>query len=297
MTLLQQLSHQRTTLAKDKKSLICAWLDPAPYILWRWNKWLLAGIDTSDKLHTRCKAYIDAVCPYVTGLKYNQKYREGEDHINIITSLVTYARNLWLFIIEDGKIADIGSTNDAWFHYAVQRWAHCATLAPYAGNMATSIHDATQRNLGIFTMCLMSNPAYKQEKNILVPYEKAPTAFQEQDIIRYWSWAYVHRYVFLAQQANEHNALGVVIWAPSQDNHISCKEIERVASYLSAKQLILCPGTGAQWWHPKDLISLFGERNIIALSRGLMFAQGSKTSPQEQAQAAKYWRDEINKHT
>ena len=206
MSLTSTLSQQRLSTVEKKNSLICAGLDPAVFEMWRGEKGLGVSM-IAGELHDRAMRYIDAVAPYVSGLKYNLKYRWWEGHVAVLKQLIIHAKSLDLFIIEDSKIADIGSTNDASFYRAQQLGAETITLAPYAGNMQGSITDATKRNLGVFTMCLMSNPEYANEKHTVVAVD--PTLYAPEDVEEAYDKHRVDRYISLAQQANQNDALGV----------------------------------------------------------------------------------------
>jgi hypothetical protein len=157
--------------------------------------------------------------------------------------------------------------------------------------MSSSIADANKRDLGIFTMCLMSNPEYKTQKHMLVPVDA--TWYDPHDIHIFGEQAYVYRYIALAKESCDAGALGVVIGASWEHNHIQLEEIKRVYQYLWKDQLILCPWTGAQWGSPETLINQFGDRVIVCMSRDLMFPEGSSSTPDDQEKAASIWKENI----
>lgn len=295
MSLVSSLCAKRLSLAKDKKSLLCAWLDPALFQMWRGEKWLPSSIKTDAQLYDRALSYIDAVSPYVSWIKYNTKYREGTWQWDVLQRLTDYSKKIWLFVVEDGKLADIWSTNDASLFYTNQRHPDTVTIAPYAGNMQWTIHDATKRNLWVFTMCLMSSPEYETEKNMLILVTSTKVdRYKTNNLICIDGCWYIKRYVYLAYESRKCWALWVVIWAPSADNHISNQEIRSVADILSEDQLILCPWTWSQWGDPSVVVQYFWSRVLVCMSRWLMFPDWSLSTPDQQAAIAKYWRDKIH---
>ncbi len=295
MSLISSLSKKRLSISHEKNSLLCAGLDPALFQMWRWEKGLPSFIQSDEQLFDRSKNYIDAVAPYVSGLKYNIKYREWVWQSKILHDLVQYAKSLWLFLIEDGKIADIWSTNDSSLYYSEQRAPDTVTIAPYAWNMKWTIQDASKRNLWVFTMCLMSSTEYNQEKHLLVPLNKNHVSEYASKHILKLDWSlYMLRYHFLAYEAKKHEALWVVIGAPSEHNHIWDKEILSLSEILDDEQLVLCPWTWSQWGDPTVLLHHFWSRVVVCMSRWLMFPVWSTSTPVNQRDAAKSWRDKVN---
>jgi len=284
-------TQQRRESVLKKQSLLCAWLDPAPFSMWRWEQWLPEWYNEEDVFKWSA-SYLMAVAPHVAGLKYNRKYREWVRQLTLLKKLIILAKSLDVCIIDDSKIADIGSTNDAAYWYAKELWVDMVTLAPFAWNISNTIADAKQRELWVFSMCLMSNPEYKTQKHMLVPVDADWYMSEDLHIIN--EQCYVYRYIHLAKEAKDACALGVVVWAPWAHNHIANKEIERIHHYLWSEQLILCPWIGAQWWNPKKLIELFGDRVMVCMSRALMFPNGSYSTPEQQADEARAWKEKFS---
>ena len=86
-----------------------------------------------------------------------------------------------------------------------------------------------------------------------------------------------------------------MIGAPSSKNHITEKEIKDMRIYVGDKMLVLLPGVGAQGGEASAIWKYFGKNNVIAnVGRGLMFPNRAESTPQQQAEAAKTYRDMLN---
>ena len=69
-----------------------------------------------------------------------------------MVELAKLCRKKELLFLLDAKYSDIGSTNDAWMHYAQILGADAITIAAYAGNLQQSIELAQQKKLAVFTI-------------------------------------------------------------------------------------------------------------------------------------------------
>ncbi|UCD20541.1 MAG: orotidine 5'-phosphate decarboxylase [archaeon] len=279
---------------EDKNTVLCAGLDPADYEMGRGEKGLGEGIWKKSW----ALSYLEAVAPYCAAVKPNIQYWQGVGDIKELHEVEDLASSLGLAIIEDRKLADIGSTNDAGMFFAA-KGANAVTLAPYAGNIAEAAEMLEAREIGGIAMCLMSNPQYEREKRKWVPVSSEEArGFNPVHIHDVGgSQKFVEQYIYLADQIERSGLAGLVIGAPSEKNHLTEEELKNVRRYITNERLILVPGVGAQgggvdaFW--KD--GLFGsDRLIVNVGRGLMFPQGSKTTPREQASVAKHFRDMLN---
>ncbi|MFP4638040.1 MAG: orotidine 5'-phosphate decarboxylase [Spirochaetaceae bacterium] len=258
--------------ARKRGSVLCAGLDPAPVDLGRGERGLPAGTDRREW----SLRYLEAVAPHCAALKPNVQYWKGPGDIEVLEEVCGAARDLGLVIIEDAKLADIGSTNDAGFFYAARR-ADAVTFAPFAGNVAEAVSQAHARNVGIIVLCLMSNPEYAAEKR----KRRAPEAEPQ--------------YLELATVARETGADGVVVGAPSGANHITAEELEAVGERIGTGTVVLMPGIGAQGGEANGVWRVFGpEQVIVNAGRALMFPHGSRSTPAEQAQAARIFNEKLN---
>jgi len=296
----ERIFREKWLEAVDKKSsVLCAGLDPADYGMGRGEK----GLPEESYKRDWTMSYIEAVAPHAAALKPNRKYWKMGRHEDIWGSLdqeileaaVKRAKDLGMVVIEDDKYPDIGSTNDAGFYASQQLGVDAVTIAPYAGNMEEAVRQGHERGLGVITMCLMSNPEYAIEKNMLVPVDDT-MPFANRDLVNVdGRGPYVPRYVYLAQQAQEHGIDGIVIGAPSYKNHIKDEEIRRVGGYVDDNMLVLLPGVGAQGGEAGMIWRHFGSRSVIVnVGRSLMFPNGNKSTPEEQAETARKYQEMLN---
>lgn len=277
--------------AVDKKnSVVCAGLDPAEFEMDRPKESLPAGRDKKDW----SLRYIEAVAPYSAAVKYNLQYWKSRKDSEALGEICDLACSLGLVVIEDSKIADIGSTNDAGFFHTKKR-SDAVTLAPFAGNISESAGYAGKRNLGLISMCLMSNPEYLREKNKLCEVLQDTDAYRAQDTVQFGGSTYVRQYVLLAQDSRKFGLDGIVIGAPSSKNHILASEIETARYYAGDALLVLMPGIGAQKGQGEIVWKHFGPEKVLAnVGRGIMFPNGVGSTPEQQAEAARQYQLAFN---
>lgn len=272
-----------------KNSVLCAGLDPAEFEMGRGEEGLPESVkDNNDKL-TWAIHYLEAVAPYCAAVKPNVQYWKDNNDMDSLAMLSSIAHGLGLVTIDDSKLADIGSTNDAGLYHAKQKGFDAVTVAPFAGNLKEAAEQAKKRDIGLISMCLMSNPEYERVKNELVPVTPLGDCFNIKGT------EYVEKYIQLAVQAVDNGIDGLVIGAPSKKNHIKDEEIATVRKYCKDTTLVLLPGVGAQGGEASAIWKYFNKDNVIVnVGRGLMFPDGSNSTPQEQADAAKYFQRMLN---
>ena len=281
-----------------KDSILCAGLDPAEYAMGRKEKGLPVGV----KKYTWSRAYLEAVSPFCAAVKPNIQYWKGvggsdaAGDADALGDLTGIAHDLGMVVIEDSKLADIGSTNDAGMFYAARKGADAVTYSPFAGNMEEAVEQAHARGLGLISMCLMSNPGFEREKNSWRSVERSQTYhdFDTSFLGNSDNDCHVPEYIQLAHDACKFGVDGIVIGAPSAGNHLSEEEIERAAYYYQ-EGLVLVPGVGAQGGDAKVLFKHFHPNHLIVnVGRSLMLPKGSKSTAKDQAGAAKQYRDMLN---
>lgn len=303
------LSFKEKWLAavENKNSILCAGLDPAEFAMGRTEKG--EGLPKAANKRDWAIKYIEAVAPYCAAIKPNIQYwKQGlgygyssSDRCDLaaLVDVVQMAHSEGLVVIEDSKLADIGSTNDAGMFYAKKKEMDAVTFSPFAGNMQEAAEQAHARNLGLISMCLMSNKEYKREKNKLVPIpeiinDKVNTYF-DSDIQIIKGEAHLKQYIQLAYDAKRFGIDGIVVGAPSSKNHIKEEEIKNIRIYVGPEMLVLLPGVGAQGGEASAIWKYFDKNNVIVnVGRGLMFPNGSESNPQQQAEAAKQYQNMLN---
>lgn len=281
----------------DKKgSILCAGLDPAEFKMGRGDE----GLQESDNKFHWSLRYIESVAPYCAAIKPNFQYWKGELDSVQLREVVKYAKDLELIVIDDSKLADIGSTNDAGMFFSKDLGADAVTIAPYAGNMREAADLAREHGIGAITMCLMSNPEFQREKNMLVRLnsKEEEKSYRSNDLINYGGSSlnvFVHRYISLAHDAQNFGLSGIVIGAPSFKNHIKNEEIEKIREYVDDEKLVLLPGIGEQGGEAESIWKHFGINNVIVnVGRSLMFPNGSNSSSEDHKEAAKHYKNMLN---
>lgn len=275
---------------EQKNSVLCAGLDPAEYDLGR-DQGLPYMVDKREWSFQ----YLRSVGPHAAALKINANYWKERDDMRTVEELADVAAvEFGMVVIDDSKLADVGSTNEAGIFYAKQRGFDAVTLAPFAGNMGETADQARKWDIGLISMCLMSNPEYGREKNSWVRVDLPGHFFKEDtEVIR--GTTYTRKYLKLAYDAAKNGVDGIVIGAPSKHNRMTEDEIFRVRRYAGDEMLVLLLGVGAQGGEAETIWKYFDRDNVIAnVGRALMFPNGSKSSPVEQADAARHYQKMLN---
>ncbi len=273
-----------------KNSVVCAGLDPAEYDM-RKDDVLPEG---TNKLGWTLD-YIKAVAPFCAAVKPNVQYWKNNLGMQDIETITFVAHENGLVVIDDSKLADIGSTNDAGMYHAQKKNIDAITLACFAGNMQEAAEQLRKRNLGGIHMCLMSNKEYEQQKNKLVPLiSDDKNNYELVDLVRSAEGHfYARQYLHLAVNAKRFGLDGIVIGAPSKTNHISEDELKKVRRYFD--DLILLPGIGKQGGEAELIWKYFDPMNVIVnVGRNLMFPKGPNSTPTQQAERARYYQEMLN---
>ncbi len=261
-------------LRQEKNSNICAGLDPSVYEMGRGEKGLAKGV---DKLEWSLK-YIEAVAPYVVAIKPNAGSWGNVGDRTALKKVVDKIHQMGLLAIIDSKVADLGFTNDSWFYDYKQLGFDAVTVAPYAGNIENISQIARERDIAIITMGMMSNPEFKTEMN-----------FVNEEGEKLWE----NR----VQRALLSGVSGLVVGGTytAKDKDF----LKFVEMTNESEVLYLVPGIGAQGGEVKKFLAsgIRPEKCIINSGREVMFPEGSKSTPEQQAQAAKKLRDEFRKNS
>ncbi len=259
-------------LRLEKGSNICAGLDPSVYEMGRGEKGLPQGV---DKLEWSLR-YIEAVAPYVVAIKPNAGSWGNAGDRTALKKVVDKIHQLGLLAIIDSKVADLGFTNDSWFYDYKQLGFDAVTVAPFAGNIENIVQSARKRDIAVITMGLMSNPEYKTEMN-----------FVNKQGERLWE----NR----VKRGLEAGVDGLVVGGTYT---VKDKDFLRFVEMTNESEaLYLIPGIGAQGGEIKKFLAsgIKPEKCIVNSTRGVMFPKGAKSTPEQQAQAAKELRDEFRK--
>ncbi len=271
MQAMSNLINKWHELREEKQSNIVAGLDPAVFEMGRNEKGLPEG---ADKLEWSLR-YIEAVAPYVLCIKPNAGYFGNVGERTMLKQIVEYAKLLGLLTLIDTKIADIGSTSDAWMWDYSQLGFDAITIAPYAGNVEQMVEYAHARELGVITMGLMSNQEYRTEMN-----------FKNESGTALWK-SRVERGLTAGVD-------GLVVGGTYTKNDSEFMEFVELTK--DTEVLYLVPGIGMQGGQVEDFLAsgIDPKRCMVSSTRGLMFPSGSNSTPEEQVAAAKKLRDDFN---
>lgn len=231
----------------QKKSLLCVGLDPAE----------VGQRDNPELTNSECKLewslrIIKAVAPFACAIKPNRNYYKDFSRSDMQT-LTTAIHANDMLAIDDSKIADIGATVDAGLFHAKQEGFDAVTFAAFAGNTLEAAQSAAKHQIALISLVLMSNPEFVSTKSAEFNGEAG--------------------YEFFAHEASQHVAVeGVVIGAPSPQNHITPDEVARIKSIIGDR-LVLMPGIGAQGGEMDFMLKTFGRRLIVNVGRAIFQAQ------------------------
>ena len=271
-----------------KNSVLCAGLDPAEFAMGRGEKGLPQGVDKLDWSID----YVHAVEPYSACVKPNIQYWKSQGDMSSLKVIGVLARDMGLTVIDDSKLADIGSTNDAGLFYSSQR-ADAVTFSPFAGNLEEAVGQAHARELGLISMVLMSNPEFERVKNQWIAVN--PSEYAKEDVHMIDDIPHVRHYIQLAHDAQKFGADAIVIGAPSKGNHIQESEIATVRRYVSGSMKVLLPGVGAQGGEATLIWKYFGSNDVaVNVGREMMFPNGSGSTPGQQKEKAQYFQNMLN---
>lgn len=235
-------------LVEDKKSCLCVGIDPA-------NSDQRSEMFVESQKLDWVKSIVEEVADYCSAIKLNRQYYKDFSRTQM-QELNQFIHARGLLSIDDSKIADIGSTNDAALYHSVAEGFDAITYAPFPGNIEETAGFAKQRGIALIMLVLMSNPEFGFMKT--ASFEGQP-AFE-----------------FFASQASKFQVDGVVIGAPSAKNHIQQKELESLKNILTEKTLILVPGIGAQGGDWQPLLNTFGKRCMINVGRSIIYADNPR---------------------
>ncbi len=277
---------------EEKNSILCAGLDPAEFEMGRGPKGLPQGVNKREW----SVEYVEKVAPYCAAVKPNLRYWLNKGDMEALEEIVKLAHEEGLVVIEDSKLADIGSTNDAGVYYAAKKGFDAVTCAPFAGNLKEIVEQGRRWEIGIISMVLMSNKEYEKEKNKLVPItleeaEEYSQLGEYMPIRKIDNEFYLPQYIHLSWIAKKHGVDGIVIGAPSETNHIREEEIKNVRNCVGNDMIVLQPGVGEQRGKADAIFKYFDpDKVIVNVGRAMMFPKEGKTSEE----IARYYQNMLN---
>lgn len=237
-----------------KNTQLCVGLDPADYGQ-RDKNTLPKGV---HKLNW-CLKFIDDIAPHAAAVKINRNFIKdfSRSHTKMICQ---HIHDHGMISIDDSKLCDVGSSNEAGFYHAAEEGFDAVTYSPFPGNIDEAAMQAHHHGVGIIALLLMSNPQFVSTKKSMingVPF-----------------------YDHICDNLVKANVDGVVIGAISPDNHLTRHDLELAEKKLT-QQLVLVPGLGEQGGDVSEHLTLFKERAIINVGRSIL----SAADPREAAKS------------
>jgi orotidine-5'-phosphate decarboxylase len=276
-----------------KRSQLVVGLDPRPDLLPVELKGEahLGRAEAADACARFCRGLVDAVAPYVVGVKPQVAFFEalGADGVRAFENVCAYSRAAGLQVIADGKRGDIGSTARAYAAAFLEPAngnlpvADALTVNPYLGRDSIEPFLAACRRdgAGIFCVVKTSN-AGSSEVQDLVLSDGRHVWQQVAELVAEWG----------ADLVGEHglSSVGAVIGATHPR---AVGEARR----LLPQSILLLPGVGAQGATPADLARAFTSGPASALvnvARDVIYAfrvSGMDWRSAAAAEASQYARD------
>ncbi len=242
-----------------KKTILCVGLDPAHYGQRQQNT-LGEGLRKVDF----CLEMIEKLAPYCAAMKLNLQYfrdLSGAERRTLTDAIHAHD----MLAVDDAKVCDIGSTNDAAFFQIASEGFDAATYSPFPGNVVEAYTAAGALGLGLITLVWMSNPEFTMLATASIEGDSGSKHF--------------------ARLVGGCQTPGIVIGAPSQNNSITREAVQSILE-LCPEALVLVPGLGAQGGDADGLIGLLGQRIIANVGRNILYAP-------DPIHAARLWRDRL----
>jgi orotidine-5'-phosphate decarboxylase len=276
-----------------KRSQLLVGLDPRPDLLpveLRGDAHL-GREHAADAFARFCRGLVDAVAPYVVGVKPQLAFFEalGADGMRAFEEVCAYARSAELLVVADGKRGDVSSTARAYAAAYLERaeerppLADALTVNPYLGRDAVEPFLAACRRDGGGIFCVLkTSNAGSADVQDLVLSDGRPLWHEVARLVREWGEDLV----------GEHglSSVGVVVGATHP------RAIGEARRALP-QSILLLPGVGAQGATPADVARAFASGPASALvnvSRSVIYAyrvEGGDWRSAAGAEAARVRRD------
>ena len=223
----------------------------------------------ADAVERFCVGLVDAVAPYVVGVKLQVAFFEalGPDGLRAFEEVCDYARAAGLLVVADGKRGDIGSTARAYAAAFLEPrgdagpLADALTVNTYLGRDSLEPFVASCRRFGGGLFCLVktSNPGGADVQELVL-----------KDGRPVW-----HHVAMLVAELGEDvvgdcglSSIGAVVGA-------TFPRAVAEARRLLPKAVLLLPGVGAQGATPADVARAFTSGPsgaLVTVSRSVIYA-------------------------
>jgi orotidine-5'-phosphate decarboxylase len=219
--------------------------------------------ETRVPLLAQAQSILAAVSPYICAVKINHHLTLPLGTFEGVQKIITQAHEAGLFAIMDGKVNDIGATNQTIAQYYYEAGFDALIANPFVG-----------WDEGLKTIFEVAHKQKPQRGVILLAYmsHKGAAEGYGQIIIDPQTGTQTKQYLAFAQKALACNADGVVVGATVPE------KIREIYKILGEKVPIYSPGVGAQGGAAEEALNA-GARYLI-VGREITQAQ----NPVQQAQ-------------
>jgi orotidine-5'-phosphate decarboxylase len=254
-----------------KRSQLVVGLDPRPELLpvELRGEVHLGRAAAAEACARFCRGVVDAVAPYVVGVKPQLAFFEalGPDGIRGLEDVCDYARSAGLLVLLDGKRGDVGSTARAYAAAYLEAeppgepLADALTVNTYLGrdSLEPFVAACRRHGRGLFCLVKTSNRGGADVQDLVLS-DGRPL------------WHQVAGYVaeLGAGLVGEHglSSIGAVVGATHPR---AVAEARR----LLPQSILLLPGVGAQGATPADVARAFTSgpaSALVPVSRGVVYA-------------------------
>jgi orotidine-5'-phosphate decarboxylase len=254
-----------------KRSQLLVGLDPRPELLpveLRGDTHL-GRASAAEACARFCRGLIDAVAPYVVGVKVQLAFFEalGADGMRAFEDVCDYARNANLLVLADGKRGDIGSTARAYADAYLEERENARppvdalTANPYLGSDSIEPLVAACRRSGAGMFCLVkTSNAGSADIQDLTLSDGRPLWQHVALLVREWGEDLVGERGL--------SSVGAVIGA-------TYPRAVAEARKLMPQAVLLLPGIGAQGATPADVARAFTSgpaSALVPVSRAVIYA-------------------------
>jgi orotidine-5'-phosphate decarboxylase len=216
-----------------------------------------------------CRGLVDAVAPYVVGVKLQLAFFEtlGADGLRAFEDACAYARSAGLLVVADGKRGDIGSTARAYADAYLERRegidppADALTVNPYLGSDSIEPFVAACRRSGTGLFCLVktSNAGSADVQDAALS-DGRPLWHHVAQLVNEWGAGLVGERGL--------SSVGAVVGA-------TYPRAVAEARKLMPQAVLLLPGIGAQGATPADVARAFTSgpaSALVPVSRSVIYA-------------------------